>query len=444
MATAILVTAAAAFTPAAAQQPATPQQPQLAQAQFDWRRFNGTTINLLLNNHPWSQAVRGMANEFTQATGIRTRIEIFNEEQFRARLTTIMQARSADIDVFMSLKPREGELWARAGWYANLTPMLNDASLTAPDYNWNDFGEALRNAETINGQVVGVPLNLEGPLFYWRRDIFARCNVPVPETAEDIAPAAQRIKACVNDASFFAFSSRGLRGALPYTFAPFLFNLGGAFADAQGRSTLCSPASLRAIDYYANLIRNYGPPGSANYTFTQIIEVMGQGRAAMIFESSNEFANLMRHQGRANDLGVKVMPRGRETGISRPVVIGWGLSVSAHSRQQQAAWYFLQWVTSRATQTRLIQAGVAPPRTSVFQGEEFQRWVAEQPIRQQWANALVEIARTGTSIYQIPTERVPEARELSGNAVQRVILGQASAQDAACQADQELNRLAGR
>jgi multiple sugar transport system substrate-binding protein len=413
-----------------------------AAQQFNWRRHENATINLLLNNHPWSQAIREMAGQFTERTGIRTRIEIFNEEQFRARLTTAMQARSAEIDVFMSLKPREGAQWHRAGWYANLTPLLNDATQTAPDFNWNDFGEALRNAETIGGQVVGVPLNLEGPLFYWRRDIFERCNVPAPEFVEDIEPAAQRIKACLSDANVFAFSSRGLRGAVPYTFAPFLFNLGGAFADAQGRSALCSDASVRGIEYYANLIRNYGPPGSANYSFAQIIDLMGQGRAAMIFESSNEFANLMRHQGRSNDLMVKVIPRGRASGVSRPVVIGWGLSVSAHSRQQGAAWYFLQWVTSREMQTRLVQNGVAPPRTSVFQGDEFRRWTAELPIRQQWANALVEISRTGTSVYQAPVERVIEARELAGNAVQRVMLGQASARDAACQADQEIARLA--
>ncbi len=55
--------------------------PQPAAAQdFNWRAQEGRTITLLLNNHPWSQAIREMAVEFTAQTGIRTRIEIFNEE----------------------------------------------------------------------------------------------------------------------------------------------------------------------------------------------------------------------------------------------------------------------------------------------------------------------------------------------------------------------------
>ena len=58
-----------------------------AQAQaFDWKKHDGQTINLLLNNHPWSQAVRDMAGEFTAKTGIKLRVEMFNEEQFRELL----------------------------------------------------------------------------------------------------------------------------------------------------------------------------------------------------------------------------------------------------------------------------------------------------------------------------------------------------------------------
>ena len=78
--------------------------PRPAAAQeFNWRAQDGQTINLMFNNHPWSQAMREMVADFTAKTGIRTRMEIFNEEQFRARLTTLMQGRSADVDVFMSL-----------------------------------------------------------------------------------------------------------------------------------------------------------------------------------------------------------------------------------------------------------------------------------------------------------------------------------------------------
>ena len=47
---------------------------------FNWRSQDGQTVNLMFNNHPWSQAMREMVADFTARTGIKTRMEIFNEE----------------------------------------------------------------------------------------------------------------------------------------------------------------------------------------------------------------------------------------------------------------------------------------------------------------------------------------------------------------------------
>ena len=37
---------------------------------FNWRSQDGQTINLMFNNHPWSQAMRDMVADFTAKTGI--------------------------------------------------------------------------------------------------------------------------------------------------------------------------------------------------------------------------------------------------------------------------------------------------------------------------------------------------------------------------------------
>lgn len=406
---------------------------------FDWRRFDGQTLSLMFNNHPWSQAMREMVNDFTARTGIRARIEIFNEEQFRARLTTLMQGRSADLDAYMTLASREGALFKKAGWYADLAPLIADAGLTPGDYDARDFSASIQGANTLDGQVIAVPINQEGPLLYWRKDLFGRAGLAEPKALEDIPAAAAVLKEKAGDV--VPWSARGLRTAIPYAFAGFVYNLGGTFALPDGKPGMAQPATVRAIDMYAKLLKDYGPPGALNHTFTQVIELLGSGRVAMAHESSNEFANILRFPGRAADLGVKVLPPGKETGISKPVAIGWGLAISAYSRKQQAAWQFLRWATSKEVQGKLVQAGVAPPRASVFQGPAFDAWANEAPIRRAWANALVELGRDGTGILQPPTDRVPEAREKIGDAVQAVVLGRATADEAARAADAELAKL---
>ncbi len=413
-----------------------------AQAQaFNWKQHDGQTINLLLNNHPWSQAVRDMAGEFTAKTGIKLRLEIFNEEQFRARLTTMMQAKSSDIDVFMSLKFREGMTYDKAGWYANLSPLLANPAATAPDFNFNDFGESLRRSETVNGKLVGLPINLEGPLFYWNKEIFGKCNVAEPMFLEEIPEAAAKLKACAARGDATVWAARGIRGAISYAVSAFIYNSGGDFATPDGKPGLCQSGSVKGAEMYANLLKDYGPPGAANHTFTQVIEMLGQGRLAMTHESSNEFANIMKFPGRPNDIGLKVLPRGKATGISKPIVFGWGVSVSNFSTKKDAAWTFLQWATSNEMQTRLVKNGVAPPRASVFNGPEFKAWTSELPVRQAWANALIEISRTGTSVSFPPTERVIEARETVGAGVQKILLGQGTAREVMCQVDVDLAKL---
>lgn len=413
-----------------------------AQAQaFNWKQHDGQTINLLLNNHPWSQAVRDMAGEFTAKTGIKLRLEIFNEEQFRARLTTMMQAKSSDIDVFMSLKFREGMTYDKAGWYANLSPLLANPAATAPDFNFNDFGESLRRSETVNGKLVGLPINLEGPLFYWNKEIFGKCNVAEPMFLEEIPEAAAKLKACAARGDATVWAARGIRGAISYAVSAFIYNSGGDFATPDGKPGLCQSGSVKGAEMYANLLKDYGPPGAANHTFTQVIEMLGQGRLAMTHESSNEFANIMKFPGRPNDIGLKVLPRGKATGISKPIVFGWGVSVSNFSTKKDAAWTFLQWATSNEMQTRLVKNGVAPPRASVFNGPEFKAWTSELPVRQAWANALIEISRTGTSVSFPPTERVIEARETVGGGVQKIFLGQGTAREVMCQVDVDLAKL---
>jgi multiple sugar transport system substrate-binding protein len=411
-----------------------------AQAQaFDWKRANGQTINVLLNNHPWSQSMRELAKEFTAKTGVNVRIEVLAEEPFRTRQQTLLQARSKDVDVFMTLTMREGQLFDRAGWYENLSVLARDPSKTAPDFDLPDFGKGLITSHTVNGKLVGLPINTEGPLFYWRKDIFAKCKIAEPQFVEDIPVAAKALKAC--DPNQGVWAARGLRITIPYAMGAFVHNLGGEWKTADGKPNLCSDKVIAGMDMYASLLRDYGPPGATNHSFPQVVELLGQGRIAMTHESSNEFPNIMKFPGRDKDLGVKVLPKGKTSGISVPVNFGWGISLSSASEKKDASWYFIQWATSKEIQTRLVANGVAPPRSSVFAGAEMKKWAAESPIRGDWANAVNEISRTGTEIYQPPTERIAEARERMGRAVQEVVLGQKSTREAACEANKDAEKL---
>jgi len=407
------------------------------QAEFDWKRYEGETLNFLSSNHPWSNAVMKRIGEFLSLTGIGVRTETFQEQQMRQRLVTLLQSRSRELDLFMSLKSREGLTFYEAGWYRDLYAFVNDPSMTSPDYDFEGLSRALVAAEVYDGVLTGIPLNIEGPVFYYRTDILERCSVQPPTTLEEIETAAQAIRAC--DPDIVPFASRGLAPAVAYTLSNFLHNAGATYLDEDGRSNLCSDAAVGAIDLYSRLLRDYGPEGVVNYSFYQLTTLTGEGRVAMSFMSSNEFGNIMAYEGRSDDLAIMPLPPG--AGGSVPTVIGWGISMSDFAQNPGPAWYFIQWATSPEMQLQLAFEGLAPPRAAVAASAEYRAWVEELPIRQNWVNVLEELGSTGTSEVGPPIKNQPESRQIIGEAIQQVILNQASARDAACAADVRINRL---
>jgi len=406
-------------------------------ADFDWKKFQGKTVTFLANNNPISQALLTHKADFEKLTGITLKVDGYQEQQMRQRLVTVMNAHSDEVDVFMTLPSREGQQFAAAGWYADLTSMSKAEA--AGDYDYAGLSHALLKAATYDGKLTSMPMNIEGPILYVRTDVFKKCNLEDPKTIADVEAAAKKIKAC--DTSITPFVSRGLKPALPYTFSNVLHNIGGSYM-ANGKSALCSPKGKEALDTYSRLLRDYGPPGVVNYSFPQISALYRAGRAAMSFESSNELRTVMEGGARLKDTTLIPFPAGEAGQV--PTAIGWGMAVSAHSKQPDAAWYFVQWATSPGVQKQMAVQGIAPPRSAVANDPEYRKWIDEEPVRKQWQAALDVLAAKGSSEVGYPIVANPESREFIGQAVQDLILNQKTVDQACADADKGLDALIAR
>jgi multiple sugar transport system substrate-binding protein len=403
-------------------------------ADFDWKKFQGKTVTFLANNNPVSQALLAHKADFEKLTGITLKVDGYQEQQMRQRLVTVMNAHSDEVDVFMTLPSREGQQFAAAGWYADLVPMTK--SEVAGDYDYAGLSQALLKAGTFDGKLTSMPMNIEGPILYYRTDIFKKCGLEQPATIKDIEAAAKKLKAC--DSNVTPFVSRGLKAALPYTFSNMLHNIGGSYM-AEGKSNLCSPKAKEALEIYSRLLRDYGPPGVVNYSFYQISALYRSGRAAMAFESSNELRTVMEGGERLKDTALIAFPAGEAGQV--PTAIGWGMAVSAYSKQQDAAWYFVQWATSPAVQKLMAVQGIAPPRSSVASDPDYRKWIDAEPVRQQWQAALDVLAAKGSSEVGYPIVANPESREFIGQAVQDLILNRKPVEQACADADKGLDGL---
>ena len=129
--------------------------------QFNWQQFKGTQLRVMLNKHPWQIAIEPHLKAFEALTGMKLVVEVYPEDQFRAKTSVEFASGSGSIDVFMTMPAQEGLKYLRAGWYQPIDEYLKDASVTAPEYNWNDFLEVGRSGMTVDGRIIGPPIQLE-------------------------------------------------------------------------------------------------------------------------------------------------------------------------------------------------------------------------------------------------------------------------------------------
>ena len=402
-------------------------------AGFSWQQYKGQTIHVLADNNPVGRMIETNRAAFEKKTGIKVVVDMFTEQQMRQRLVTVEDAHSGQVDVFMTLPSREGLQFAKAGWYADLKPMVSNVS---PHYDFAGLSPALIEAGTIDGHLTSIPVNIEGPALYYRQDIFKKCGVSVPKSLLDLPAVAKKLHAC--EPTMTPIATRGLRDALAYTYSVFFHNMGGQYI-VDGKSGLCSKPGVAAMALYGNLMKDYGPPGGVNYTFYQISALYRAGRAAMAFESTNELSNIMQGGARLHDTGITLLPPG--PGGSHPTVINWGLAISTYSKHKGAAWFLIQYLSSPAVQAKNQLAGIAAPRPDIAKQAVVEKWLAAVPVRQEWQSTLSEMAKTGTSEVGYPIVENPLSRQYFGEAVDKVILGAATPTAACAAADAKLNAL---
>ena len=123
---------------------------------FDWKNYEGTTLNVMFNEHNYSKAVIEKIPEFEELTGITVEYSSTPESNYFDKLNTSLSSRSGTPDVYMTGAYQVWE-YAPAGYMEPLDNTL-DRVLTSPDYDFDDFIPAVVDGlkwDTVPGHKVG-------------------------------------------------------------------------------------------------------------------------------------------------------------------------------------------------------------------------------------------------------------------------------------------------
>ncbi|WP_347835045.1 extracellular solute-binding protein [Gracilibacillus sp. JCM 18860] len=135
--------------------------------EFDWKRFDGEEIEVMLNQHPYADAMIERIPEFEEKTGITVNHSLTPpEENYFDKLTTSLNAQNGNPDVFMTGAYQVWE-YATAEYIQELDSFIEDETRTSPEYDVDDFYEGILGAgrwDGVPGHPVGGRRSLYGPI----------------------------------------------------------------------------------------------------------------------------------------------------------------------------------------------------------------------------------------------------------------------------------------
>lgn len=411
-------------------------------ADINWRQFEGTEIRLLMNKHPFTTFIEPKIAEFEEKTGIKVVMEVFPEDQFRDKRLIELNA-GAKVDGFMMMPGQAKIHYWKAGWLAPLEGFMTDPNLTnIKEWDLGDFFAGPMTGARIEGHQIGVVINAEVSLLAYRKDLFEKFNVKVPDTMEELEAAAKFFhKKVVDGKEMIGITLRGKKAAATSQFVDFLYTFGGSWTDSEGNANIASPESINAFDFYGKLLREYGPKGPTMYHWSESTSTFMDGTAAMIFDA-NVFKSLYedpKESKVAGKVGYTTIPEG--PGGRLPHVSNWSLVVSgiATPECQKATWLFVQWATNKENELGALIAGVPAGRESAWTDPKF----VSTDKTPDWTASSLESFAIGQPQWNPPVLNVSEIRDIVGQVIVDSIDGKdvkVSAEQGAKLMDQKMEK----
>ncbi len=241
----------------------------------------------------------------------------------------------------------------------------------------SDFVDRDLRYYTVKGVLWGMPFNVSAPVFYFNKKAFTKAgldpNSP-PQTLDQVKAAAQKLKAsgAVSQAGF------GLKND-PWYLQQWLAKTGFTFVNnGNGRNgratktTLQNTTGLQAFQWMSDMVssglavpNDYLNPSSAVNNLIGI----GNGNLGMTIDTSaalGTITQLLSSGAYPNvELGVAPIPSPPGKGGLRVGGAGLYLSAKSSPEKQAAAWEFLKFLDSPASQAQFAAAtGYIPNRKS--------------------------------------------------------------------------------
>ncbi len=309
---------------------------------FSSMSYAATELVIATVNNGHMIEMQKLSNEFESANpDIKLKWVTLEEGVLRSRVTTDIATKGGQFDI-MTIGMYEAPIWGKKGW---LKELKFDAS-----YAVDDILPAIRDGLSADGKLYAAPFYGESSMVMYRSDLVEKAglNMPSNPTWDDVAKI---VKGIHNPSQgVFGICLRGKPGwGDNMAFLTTLANSYGAqWFGADWKPQLDSPEWESAVSFYVDLLTKYGPPGSANNSFNEILALFNEGKCGMWIDATIA-ASFITDPGQSKvaDKVAFAQAPSKKTSKGKNWLWAWSLAIPASSQKTAEATKFLEWATSK-------------------------------------------------------------------------------------------------
>lgn len=342
-----------------------------------YQPYKGTTLVANFPAHPHYDAVMKVLPEFTKETGIEVEVDQLQYLKMRERQTLELTKRKGDYDLIAYVVFSKAD-YVFADQLENLARYFMNPKLADPAYDAEDLIDGY--VENIGiaggkkgylpgktGSLFGIPFGSETSVLGYRKDIFEKHGLKVPETYDEMLDLACKIPEL--EPGMGGLSSRAASGhQASHAFLLHLAPLGGRVLDDNWKPIVNNEAGVAAAKALKTIV-DCGPDGASGFAFGEALASFLQGKTAMYLDTT-VVAGQINDPSKSKVVGKvgwalhpKGVRRGSQTG-------GFGIGIPKNAQNKEAAFLLMQWLTSKKGDKLVALAGGNPSRFSTHADPE--------------------------------------------------------------------------
>ncbi len=341
------------------------------------------TVTIATVNNSDMKTMESLTSVFEAANpDIKLKWNVLPENELRQKVTTDIATGAGSYDV-ATIGTYEVPIWAKNGWLNSMDALFDKNTSIKASYDINDLLTPVRLGLSYNKALYALPFYAESSMTFYNKAAFAanKLTMPVKPTWNQVLAFAAKLHKPQN--GFYGICLRGLPGwgENMAVFSTMVNTFGGRWFDQSWNATIDTPAWKAALNFYVNIQKKYGAPGSTGNGFTENLTYMSQNKCGMWIDATVAagFLKDPRQSKIVSTVGFANAPTGPGTPKGSNWLWSWSLAIPKSSKVADAAFKFITWATSKeyialVAKNNGTWASVPPgTRKSTYANPEYQK-----------------------------------------------------------------------